>query len=155
MKEPKTRLVGELVFGAVLLMLSLVIGYLAYGISGFSSINSAGAFPLGISLIMVASALWCLVEALAKKPAAVHGLAALRQFCGEHFPVRVLVFLAMAVAYLVAMDWVSFYVSTFIFTSACILYLRRGGVLLALGVSALALAIIYLMFTLVFSVYLP
>ncbi|WP_408102551.1 tripartite tricarboxylate transporter TctB family protein [Stutzerimonas sp. VN223-3] len=155
MKEPKIRLVGELVFGVGLLVLSLVIGCLAYGISGFSSINSAGAFPLGISFIMVASALWCLVEALAKKPAAVHGLAALRQFCREHFPIRIVVFVALTIAYLIAMDWVSFYVSTFVFTSACIFYLRRGGLLLSIGVSAAMLAIIYLMFTLVFSVYLP
>lgn len=155
MKEPQTRLVGELVFGAVLVLLSLGIAYLAYSISGFSSLNSAGAFPIGISFIMVVSALWCLFEALMKKPAAVHGMAALRQFCREHFPVRLVVFLAMAVVYLAVMDWISFYASTFIFISACIFYLRRGGLLLALGVSALALAVIYLMFTLVFSVYLP
>lgn len=155
MKEPKTRLVGELAFSALLLVLSLCIAYLAYSISGFSSLNSAGAFPLGISFIMVTSAIWCLVEAFLKQPAAEHGLEAVRQFCRDHFPVRVVVFLGLAIAYLVAMDWVSFYVSTFIFTSACIFYLRRGGLLLSVGVSALALLVIYLMFTLVFSVYLP
>lgn len=155
MKAPETRLVGELAFGLLLLALSLVIAYLAYGISGFSSLNSAGAFPLGISFVMVASALWCLGESLLSKPATVKGMTALKQFCREHLPVRVVVFLGMAVAYLMLMDWVSFYVATFVFTTACIVYLRRGGVLLALGVSTLALAVIYLLFTLVFSVYLP
>lgn len=154
-EEDNYRLVGELSFGAMLLALSLCIGYLAFQISGFSSLNSAGAFPLGISFILVASAAWCLLEALLKKSSTVRGLDAARQFCREHLPVRILVFLALTIAYLVAMDWTSFYVSTFIYTSACILYLRRGGVMLSIGVSAAVLAVIYLMFTLVFRVYLP
>lgn len=155
MSEPKTRLVGEVPYAWMLVVSSLVIGYLAYQISGFTSLNSAGAFPLGVSLIMLLSALWCLGEALAKRRAPVKGMQAVRQFCEEHFPQRVVVFLALAIGFLLSMSWVSFYISAFIFIAVCIFYLRRGGVLMALGCSGMAMLVIYLLFTLVFSVYLP
>ncbi|MFC3607236.1 tripartite tricarboxylate transporter TctB family protein [Stutzerimonas tarimensis] len=152
---PKPRLVGELAFAVVMLLLSFAVGYLAYQISGFSSINSAGAFPLGVSLIMLVSSLWCVVEALARRAPEERGFAAIRKFCKDHFPPQVLGFVAMAVGYLVSMTWVSFYISTFVFLVASILYLRRGGIALSLAVSALAILMVYLLFTLVFSVYLP
>ncbi|MAG66692.1 MAG: hypothetical protein CMK96_13950 [Pseudomonas sp.] len=149
------RLVGELAFALMMLALSVLIGYLAFQISGFSSINSAGAFPMGVSLIMLVSAVWFVIEAITKEGAEEKRLAAVKQFCRDHFPPQVLGFLALAVAYLASMGWVSFYVSTAVFLIASILYLRRGGVLLAVGVTALAILLVYLLFTLVFSVYLP
>ncbi len=149
------RLVGELAFAVLMLALSLVIGYLAYQISGFSSINSAGAFPLGVSLIMLLSALWFVIEAIARQPAEATGLAALRQFCREHFPPQVLGFRGLAVAYLAGMNWLSFYPSTALFLIASMVYLRKGGVLIAAAVTVLTILLVYLLFTLVFSVYLP
>jgi len=154
--ERGTRDVGECTFTWLLLAFSLGVGYLAYQISGFSSINSPGAFPLGVALVMLLSAGWILIQTLLSRRAPVSGpLDAARQFCQRHFPIRVLAFLTLAVGYLAGIQLAGFYPSTFCFLAATICYLRRGGIVLSLGVSALSVAMIYLLFTLVFSVYLP
>ncbi|MNY09747.1 Tripartite tricarboxylate transporter TctB family protein [compost metagenome] len=64
-------------------------------------------------------------------------------------------FTVLAVAYLASIQWASFYVSTFVFLLLSILYLRSGRPLAALLTSALLVGLIYLLFTLAFSVYLP
>lgn len=156
MSKQETMLVGERTFYALLLVLSIGIFYLAYDISGFSSVNSPGAFPIGASLIMLVSIGALIVELLRKAKPACHGWAdAARQFMAAHFPLRTVVFLALAVVYLAAMQWVSFYICTFAFLVLTIVYLRGGRVFNAIGVAALLLAIIYLLFNLAFSVYLP
>ena len=53
------------------------------------------------------------------------------------------------------MQWVSFYVSTFFFLVLSIVYLRNGRVLNAVLIAAVLLVLIYLLFSLAFSVYLP
>lgn len=156
MSKQETMLVGERTFYALLLVLTLGIGYLAYDISGFSSLNSPGAFPIGASAIMLLSAVLLIVEMLAKTAPQTQGwLDAASQFLKAHFPLTTLVFLGLAVAYLAAMQFVSFYICTFVFLVLSIVYLRRGRVVSAVAVAALLLAIIYVLFSLVFSVYLP
>ena len=56
MNKTDKMLVGERTFCVLLLVFSLAIFYLAYQISGFSSINSPGAFPIGVALVMIFSA---------------------------------------------------------------------------------------------------
>lgn len=58
-------------------------------------------------------------------------------------------------AYLANIQWASFYVSTFVFLLLSVLYLRGGRPLIALLTSALSVGLIYLLFSLAFSVYLP
>ena len=48
---------GETVFGLALLALSLFLLWQAYGIAGFSSLSSPGAFPLAAAAVMVVAAL--------------------------------------------------------------------------------------------------
>lgn len=156
MNKTEKMLVGERTFCVLLLAFSLVILYLAYQIAGFSSINSAGAFPLGVGLIMLLSALKICAELLHKaKPDCSGWLDACKQFHRQHFPKRTLIFAALAVVYLAAIQWASFYVSTFFFLVLSIVYLRSGRVAGALLVAGLLLLVIYLLFTLAFSVYLP
>lgn len=151
-KHPEKLLVGELCFAWLLLALAGGVAMLAYRIAGFSGISSPGAFPLGIML----SAGCILVGALRKQSAdACDWLDATRQFCRQHFPRRILVFTALAVAYLASIQWASFYVSTFVFLLLSVLYLRGGRPLIALLTSALSVGLIYLLFSLAFSVYLP
>lgn len=156
MNKTEKMLVGERSFCALLLVFSLAILYLAYDISGFSSVNSPGAFPLGVGLVMLLSVVKIAFELAAKGKPDSHGwLDAFNRFRREHFPKRTLIFLGLAVAYLAAIQWISFYVSTFIFLVLSIVYLRGGRVLNAMCVAALLLIVIYLLFTLAFSVYLP
>lgn len=156
MNKTDKMLVGERTFCVLLLLASLVVFYLAYQISGFSSINSPGAFPLGVALVMILSAGKIAVELIGKaKPDCSGWLDAFQQFRNTHFPRRTLVFGLLAVAYLAAIQWISFYVSTFLFLVLSIVYLRGGRVLNAILIAAVLLVLIYLLFSLAFSVYLP
>ncbi|VXC04437.1 tripartite tricarboxylate transporter TctB family protein [Pseudomonas sp. 8O] len=156
MNKTDKMLVGERTFCVLLVLTSLVVFYLAYQISGFSSINSPGAFPIGVALVMIFSAVKIGVELIGKaKPDCSGWLDAFQQFRDTHFPRRTLVFGLLAVAYLAAIQWVSFYVSTFLFLVLSIVYLRKGRVLNAILIAAVLLVLIYLLFSLAFSVYLP
>lgn len=156
MNKTEKMLVGERTFCALLLAFSLAIFYLAHQISGFSSTNSPGAFPMGVSLVMILSAVKIAFELTGKaRPDCNCLFDAARKFCVQHFPKRTIVFGLLAVVYLVAIQWASFYVSTFLFLVLAIVYLRGGRVLNAVCVAVLLLFIIYLLFSLAFSVYLP
>ncbi|MBU3056258.1 tripartite tricarboxylate transporter TctB family protein [Pseudomonas indica] len=156
MNKTDKMLVGERTFCVLLLAFSLVILYLAYQIAGFSSINSPGAFPLGVALVMIISAAKICVDLIGKARPDCNGwLDAMQQFRRQHFPKRTLIFAALAVAYLAAIQSISFYASTFCFLVLSIVYLRGGRIAGALLVAALLLLLIYLLFTLAFSVYLP
>jgi hypothetical protein len=156
MNKTEKMLVGERSFCVLLLVFSLATLYLAYQIAGFSSISSPGAFPLGVGLVMLLSALKICFELIGKrKPDCSGWLDAGKQFCRQHFPRRTLIFAALAVAYLAAIQWASFYASTFCFLVLSIVYLRGGRVAGALLVASVLLLLIYLLFTLAFSVYLP
>ncbi|AVO54080.1 tripartite tricarboxylate transporter TctB family protein [Ectopseudomonas mendocina] len=156
MNKTEKMLVGERTFCAMLLVFTLAILYLAYDIAGFSSVNSPGAFPLGVGLIMLLSVIKIGLELIGKaKPDSNGWLDSARLFAKEHFPRRTLIFLGLAVIYLAAIQWASFYVSTFVFLVLSIVYLRNGRVAGAVLAAAMLLAVIYLLFTLAFSVYLP
>ena len=66
MNKTDKMLVGERTFCVLLVLTSLVVFYLAYQISGFSSINSPGAFPIGVALVMIFSAVKIGVELIGK-----------------------------------------------------------------------------------------
>lgn len=157
MNKTDKMLVGERTCCALLLVFSLAIFYLAYQISGFSSANSPGAFPLGVALVMLLSAIKITFEMLGKaKPDCDGWLDAFQQFRRQHFPKAVLIFGLLAVVYLAAIHWASFYVSTFFFLVLSIVYLRGGSrVLNAVVIAGVLLLLIYLLFSLAFSVYLP
>lgn len=155
MKKTTPLLVGERTFCALLLVVALGIGTLAYQIAGFSSINSPGAFPLGASAVMILAALSILLDLLRRPPATSRGWwDAAQQFQRAHFPPRTLIFAALTILYLATIHF-SFYASTFAFLVLSMLYLRRGRLISALAISALLLVLIYLLFSLAFSVYLP
>lgn len=150
------RLVGELTFVCLLLALAAGIAVEAWRIAGFGGISSPGAFPLGISAVLLLSGTVILIDALRKPASDASGwLDAARRFCVQHFPRSILVFTALAVAYLASIEWASFYPATFTFLLLSVLYLRRGRPLAALLASGLATGLIWLLFSLAFSVYLP
>lgn len=109
-KPLEQRQVGELAFVTLLLALAAGVAVEAWRIAGFSGISSPGAFPLGVSTVLLLSGSVILGDALRKPSAAAGGwLSAARQFCAQHFPRCILVFIALAVAYLASIQWASFY----------------------------------------------
>ncbi len=153
MSDTRSRRPGELAFSLVLVVFSLFAAWQAWRISGFTSLSSAGMFPIFATFTMVASAMVVVIETARARPEAERG--GLQRFLAEVSPVRFLVFSAMIVAYMLAMEPAGFLLSSFAFLFLGMLYLHRRGILINLAVSAGSLAVIYFVFRHVFSVVLP
>ena len=159
MSTPTTRRSGELIFNLVLLGGGLFLLWQAYGISGWSSITSAGAFPMAASALMVVTALKVLRDCL-RLPREVPadgsaGDSLWRQFVRQVTPAVVVRFGLAITGYTLLLPELGFVVASYLFlvVSMGLLGSRRWG--LNLLVSALSLAAIYLIFQTVFSVVLP
>lgn len=153
MSSASTRQPGELVFVVLLVVFSLFAAWQAWAIAGFSSPSSPGMFPMFAAATMVVSGLFILAETARKKPAGERSAAA--GVFSAITPLRLIVFSAMIVAYMLALEPAGFLASSFVFLFAAIAYLHRGHILLTLVVSAASLAVIYVVFRHVFSVVLP
>lgn len=153
MANARTRRPGELAFAAVLVIFSLLAAWQAWRISGFSSPSSPGMFPMFAAAAMLVSGLVILADAARRRPERDRGVAA--AFIAEVTPVKLIVFSAMIVAYMLALQPVGFVVSSFVFLFASMAWLHRGHPLASLVVSAASLALIYVVFRHVFSVVLP
>lgn len=147
---------GERAFNWLLLIFSLGVFFAAYRISGFSSISSPGAFPIGLSVLMIGSMLTIVVGQFRKrKPESNGALDEARQFLHEHFPRPFVIFALLAIGYLVLLVPLGFIISTLLFLFVSMVYFRRGQLLMSALISAGSLAIIYGLFKLLFQVYLP
>lgn len=149
----RARRPGEIAFGYVLLLFGLFVFWQAYAISGFESVSSAGVFPMGAGAVMVLSALAVIARNHRRPPAAPE--PALAAFRREILPNRIVVFMAILVAYTVALDAAGFVIASVLFLLVSILYLQRSGLVLALIVSIGSIAVIYVLFRVIFTVVLP
>lgn len=148
---------GEKLFDWLLLLLSIGVLYEAYRIDGGLRLNSAGSFPVGLGLIMLASSVVILISHRYKRRAAeiTTALQEAKTFLAEHFKPPIVAFTVCAIVYLIAINWISFYVSTFCFLAAMFTYYRQGKVVSSLVIATMTIAVIYVLFTMVFRVYLP
>jgi len=151
MENQKTRRPGEVLFNAALFGLSLFMFWQAYGISGFSSLSSAGAFPLAMSGIMIVTVTGILLRSM-KSSAPQGGFAAFRR---EVLPPVVLIFSLFILAYSMAMKSLGFLLASFIFLLASIWFLERGRFSRALLLSVVSIVGVYIVFRLIFQVVLP
>ncbi|MGE6741357.1 tripartite tricarboxylate transporter TctB family protein [Allorhizobium pseudoryzae] len=150
-EQQTTRRPGEVVFTIFLLVGSLVLLWQAYGISGFSALSSAGAFPMAMSAIMVVSLAIILAKTL-RKPAPAAVLERLR---AEILPATVVVFCGLILVYSLILDWLGFIPASFLFLLTAITFLQGGRFKRALGLSLLSILCVYVVFRLVFQVVLP
>lgn len=148
-----SRRPGELAFVLLLVVFSLFVSWQAWSISGLSSPSSPGMFPMFAAGAMLVSGLIILTGTARRRPPAERSAAG--AFLAEVTPLRFVVFAAMIVAYMLALEPVGFLASSFVFLFASMAYLYRGPILISLVVSALSLAAIYFIFRHVFSVVLP
>lgn len=153
MSPHPTRQPGELVFSLAVLIFSLFAAWQAWTISGFSSPSSAGVFPMIATFTMVASGVVIVAQAARARPVAERDVAA--RFLSDVTPVRLIVFAAMIVGYMLALEPAGFLISSFAFLFAGMAFLYRRNILISLVVSAFSLAVIYVIFRHVFSVVLP
>lgn len=150
MQEPRRREPGETAFGYVILVVSLLVLHQSYTIAGFSSVSSAGVFPMLASAAMAVSAIAIILgnRRLAAPDAEV-------TFIRRVAPPAVVVFTLLIIAYMLTLEPLGFLLSSFLFLFLSMLYLERRNPLLLAAVSALTLGIIYVIFRTAFSVVLP
>ena len=79
----------------------------------------------------------------------------LARFGREILPLSVIVFIALIVAYMLALERVGFLIASFVFLFLSIWFLYRRNPLLVLTISVGALAGIYVVFRYIFTVLLP
>ena len=156
MNEARTRLVGEVLFAVLLLLLSVFLLWSAYGISGLSSFTSAGSFPMAVTAVMVITGFIIVVQTIRSSPDGqdTQGSA------WAHFvrqispPVIVLTALSILV-YMLTLEWLGFVLASYLFLVITMRLLGSERWLLNMVVSAVALGLIYLVFRTAFSVILP
>lgn len=156
--QPERRLLpGESAFGWLLLAFGAVVFYQSYGIAGFSGLSSGGVAPMAAAAIVMISAAVIIVSNRRSAPLDARGFAdSARRFGKEILPLRPLVVYAVAIfAYMAALEPLGFNVSTFLFLFMSFWYLHHKGWRAVLWMSALNMAVIFIVFRLIFQVVLP
>lgn len=152
----RARLPGEFVFILLLLAASAFLLWASVGISGLSSFTSAGAFPMAAAAVMVVCGLVIAVQTLrlrAEPPAEGEGAAS--HFRRRVVPSLIVWMLVLLVAYMVSLERIGFLPASYLFLVIGMRLLGERRWLVNLALGALALAAIYLVFQLAFTVVLP
>ena len=156
MHNQRSRLPGETAFTVLLLIFSAFMLWTAYGISGFESLTSAGSFPMVATGVMVITGVVNVVHTLREKPSPpLEGESLPRQFMRQLTPSVLIGFTLAIVAYMLALEWAGFLLSSYVFLVVSMWLLGSRRFVLNLVVSALSLAAIYVVFQTAFSVVLP
>jgi putative tricarboxylic transport membrane protein len=156
MHSPRFRLPGELVFSLLLVGFSVFMLWQAYAISKFESLSSAGAFPMFATLVMVVTGVMIAGQTARAKPLPANpGEALLQQFVRQITPAVLVLFVVAIAAYMLLLERLGFVVSSYLFLVASMGLLGSRRLLFNLGVSALSLVAIYIIFQTAFSVVLP
>ena len=140
---------GELVFGAVMVIASLVLLWNAYGISGFEALSAPGSVPMATTAVMVVTALVIFLRDL--RLPRVAGETVSRDI----LPGTVVIIALMLVAYGFLLKPLGFLPTSALFLIAALKILARRGWLWTIGVSLGSLLLIWIVFRIVFTVLMP
>lgn len=146
---PRFRLPGEAVFAGFFLVLSLVMLWSAYGISGFAALSSPGSVPMATTLAMTVAAGLVLAETL-KCPSDPQ-----KTIRRDVLPGTILVMAAMLLAYALLLRPLGFLPTSALFLVVSIRILGRRGWTFTLATALGSLVAIYLVFRIVFTVLMP
>ena len=156
MKENRKLRDGENFFAWLMMAFSLFVLVQAYLISGFSSISSAGTFPMGAAAIMVvAMAMVLLVNRKLEKPDADGLKDELRLAAKQVLPKVFLVYTGVIIGYMILIQPLHFLPSSFAFLLVSMIFLKGSTVIKSLIISTLTLGCIYIVFQYFFRVILP
>lgn len=140
---------GETAFAVFLVILSSGLLWQSIGISGFVALSSPGAFPMAVTFAMLVSSGIILIKTLRLKerdPVA---------FFTDILPPVILVMMAMMAGYALLLKPLGFLPTSLIFLTLSVWGLRKRGPIYSFGVSLFSLALVYIIFRLVFSVLMP
>jgi len=150
------RLPGELVFVLVLLLFGATALWQAFRISGLASWSSPGAVPMLAALVMVVAGVRIALATLRQPPAEVpDGSTLAREFGHRLLPQVIVAFTLLIVLYMFALEPLGFVVASFLFLAAGMWVLGSRRLVYNVAISAVSLAVIYVIFQTAFSVVLP
>ena len=156
MKKKRTIRDGENLFTWLILVFSLFVLFSAYKISGFSSISSPGTFPMASSAIMVLTSIILLIgNRDAAKPESPDFITEIRRAAKDVFNPAFLIYTALIIAYMVALEPFHFLSSSLVFLLISIIFLKGARPLKAVFISVGTLGGIYVVFHCLFRVVLP
>lgn len=140
---------GELAFGALMLIASLGLLWSAYGISGFEALSAPGAIPMATTFVMVVTTA-IVVFKTARLP-----LDRNETLARDILPGVVLIFAAFLISYGLLLKPLGFLPTSALFLISAIKILARRGWGWTLLVSFGSLALIWIIFRIVFTVLMP
>lgn len=142
---------GELFFVALITGFSAVALWQAYEISGFTGLSTPGIFPMLATGTMLISALFIMADALARRRVE----AAPDAEYAKVITSRLVGVIALVAAYVFSMPYIGFMVASAVFLFAAFIFLWRKNLLISLALTAGTLAMIYVIFRVLFQVVLP
>ena len=145
----RERRPGEVAFAAFLVLFSLALLWNAYGISGFEALSGAGTIPMVTAAIMLVTAALSLRRTMARP---LFGGEALSR---DILPRNVVVFVGLLIVYALLLHPLGFIPTSALFLLASVKLLGRYGWGFAIAVSLGTLALIWIVFRLIFSVLMP
>lgn len=149
-EQPITvRRPGELIFSLLLLLFSVIALGLAFQIDQFD-LSGPSAMPIMAASVLVITGLLNSRTAWAL-PAAQTDTG----FFATITPPVIVNFFLLGIAYIALLNLAGFIIASLIYLFVSVLYLHRQGWLLAFFVSINSLAVIYVVFRLIFKVILP
>jgi putative tricarboxylic transport membrane protein len=156
MELGRRRMPGEIVFVALLLLIAVFFLWQSIRISGFSSLSSAGSFPMAATLTMVVSGLWILLQTLRSAPSIPNDqMSVATEFRRQIMPNIVLAFVMAVVWYAFALEKIGFVLASFLYLMLAMWQLGSRNIGVNLLASVGALIAIYIVFRTAFSVVLP
>ncbi|MFT6532870.1 MAG: hypothetical protein ACJASC_002426 [Limimaricola cinnabarinus] len=149
MHDPNKKMPGETAFAVFLVGLSGFLLWQAWGIAGFEALSSPGAFPMAVTFIMLVSSGVILFRTLR-----LTDRAPLRFFTDITPPV-ILIMFAMMLGYALLLKPLGFLPTSLVFLTLSVYGLRKRGLAWSFGISLFSLALVYLIFRIVFTVLMP
>ena len=149
MRADRTRRPGEGVFTLVLAAISLFLLWSAYGISGFEALSSPGALPMATAATMVVTAL-IIAAGTFRRP-----VTADETVRRNILPAPVIGMVVLVALYAVLLKPLGFLPTSFLFLLIAIRFLSRRSLAASAGLSLVSVALIYIVFRLIFTVLMP
>jgi len=155
MKKTRKLRTGEATFVWVLLLFSCATLFLAYRIAGIK-LCSPGTFPVAASVVMVITLGLVLLEnRTLTKPDTTGFKDELKKAVNRMLPGRIVVYIFIIFAYMLAIKPLHFFPSSFVFLLISTIYLKGTTWKEAVFITAGALLAVYLIFQFIFQVTLP
>jgi putative tricarboxylic transport membrane protein len=153
---PRRRLPGELAFVVVMLLLGAIALWQAARISGFSGWSTPGAVPMLAAAVMVLAGLKVVRDTRRMRRPELEGDETnARSFVRQVVPARIVWFTLLIAGYMLLLEPLGFVVCSFLFLVGAMFALGERRLLRTVAISAVSLALIYVVFQTAFSVVLP